>query len=95
MLKQAAVLIVDIVQVSYWRQYEWGLMSKEANRTLVGSVDNALEKNHGLVDVNNLENLWKPRGYAVRLRNKLVRFLPKNKTSSGLKAPLKTYVIIE
>ncbi|KAL0273172.1 UNVERIFIED_CONTAM: hypothetical protein PYX00_005910 [Menopon gallinae] len=66
-------------------------MSKEANRTLVGTVDTAIEKNHGLMDVNNLENLWKPRGHAVRLRNQLVKFLPKSEGSSTLKMPLKKW----
>nr|CAD7259290.1 unnamed protein product [Timema shepardi] len=59
-------------RVSYWRQFEHGMLSKEGVRVLVTAVDVAADKEEQVVDLEVLKNNWKAKGYLVFVRSKLI-----------------------
>nr|CAD7452751.1 unnamed protein product [Timema tahoe] len=59
-------------RVSYWRQFEHGMLSKEGVRVLVTAVDVAADKEEQVVDLEVLKNNWKAKGSLVFVRSKLI-----------------------
>lgn len=79
--------------MSYWRQFEQGLLTKEGNQLLVEAVDNALDKEIKMLDLDGIKNTWKPRGCMVHMRNKLVKMMPKKQAKLETQPPKKRYIL--
>lgn len=80
--------------MSYWRQFEQGVLTKEGNQVLVDAVENALDKDVKLMDIDSIKNTWKPKGCMVYIRNKLVKMMPKKQPKLETQPPEKRYVIL-
>nr|CAD7194386.1 unnamed protein product [Timema douglasi] len=72
MTKEARARVLKAKKVSYWRQFEHGMLSKEGVRVLVTAVDVAADKEEQVVDLEVLKNNWKAKGYLVFVRSKLI-----------------------
>ncbi|CAG2053569.1 unnamed protein product [Timema podura] len=73
MTKEARARVLKAKKVvSYWRQFEHGMLSKEGVRVLVTAVDVAADKEEQVVDLEVLKNNWKAKGSLVFVRSKLI-----------------------
>lgn len=52
-----------MMQTSYWKQFEHGMLSRDATRVLVQATEQAADEATGLVNIENLAKTWKIRGF--------------------------------
>ena len=58
-----------MLQISYWKQFEHGILTREAVRKLVELVDIAADTDNGYVDTDEIRKTWKIKGlYAYLVR---------------------------
>ena len=50
------------MQISYWKQFEHGMLSREAVRKLVELVDIAADEKDELVNIDEIKKTWQIRG---------------------------------
>ena len=48
--------------MSYWKQFEHGMLSREAVRVLVGYTETAADQIEGFVSVQDLKKNWEIKG---------------------------------
>ncbi|XP_067000052.2 sperm-specific sodium:proton exchanger [Anabrus simplex] len=72
MTKEAYLRILKAKKVSYWRQFEHGMLSKEGIRVLVGTVEVAADRDKPVMNVDDLKACWKERGCVMFLRRKII-----------------------
>ena len=51
-------LYVPVWQISYWRQFEHGMISADAVRTLVGSTEVAADMEGAFLSIDELRKSW-------------------------------------
>ena len=57
-------------QISYWKQFEHGMLSREAVRKLNDLVDIATDIPEGHINIEEIKNCWQLKGFF----DNLVRF---------------------
>ncbi|KAK6191717.1 hypothetical protein SNE40_003328 [Patella caerulea] len=72
MTDEAILRLLKAEKLSYWRQFEQGMLSRESVRTLQGFTEVASDKKGAFIDPNDVKSSWKIPKALLRLR-KLVK----------------------
>ncbi|XP_063388340.1 sodium/hydrogen exchanger 10-like [Cydia fagiglandana] len=75
MMREANQRVLKSLKISFWRQYEYGKISKDSVRILVQAVEVAADSDDGWINLDQLGTLWKPKAHAVWLRRRLVHMI--------------------
>ena len=62
---------LQVERISYWRQFEHGMISAEAVRTLVGSTEVAADMEGAFLSIDELRKSWEVRGVFAWMRQRL------------------------
>ncbi|XP_078585490.1 sperm-specific sodium:proton exchanger-like isoform X2 [Branchiostoma floridae x Branchiostoma japonicum] len=71
MAEEARLRTLKAQKVSYWKQFEHGMLNREAVRVLVQATESAADSVGEFVDIEEIKKHWKIKGLLPRLRNKL------------------------
>ncbi|XP_043218270.1 sodium/hydrogen exchanger 10-like isoform X2 [Amphibalanus amphitrite] len=71
MANDARVRYLKTEKISYWRQFEHGMISAEAVRTLVGSTEVAADMEGAFLSIDELRKSWEVRGAFAWMRQRL------------------------
>ncbi|KAI8489565.1 Sodium/hydrogen exchanger 10 [Branchiostoma belcheri] len=71
MAEEARLRTLKAQKVSYWKQFEHGMLNREAVRVLVQATESAADSMGEFVDIEEIKKHWKIKGLLPKLRNKL------------------------
>ncbi|XP_037070931.1 sodium/hydrogen exchanger 10-like isoform X2 [Pollicipes pollicipes] len=71
MANDARVRYLKTEKISYWRQFEHGMISADAVRTLVGSTEVAADMEGAFLSIDELRKSWEVRGVFAWMRQRL------------------------
>ncbi|CAH1258973.1 SLC9C1 [Branchiostoma lanceolatum] len=71
MAEEARLRTLKAQKVSYWKQFEHGMLNREAVRVLVQATESAADSVGEFVDIEEIKKHWKIKGLLPKLRNKL------------------------
>ncbi|XP_038047378.1 sodium/hydrogen exchanger 10-like [Patiria miniata] len=80
MMDEARLRMLKAEQVSYWKQFEHGMLSREAVRMLVGYTETAADQEDGFISVTDLKKNWEIKGIYPYLKLKLEELIRGGKT---------------
>ncbi|XP_022089278.1 sodium/hydrogen exchanger 10-like [Acanthaster planci] len=80
MMDEARLRMLKAEQVSYWKQFEHGMLSREAVRVLVGYTETAADEEGGFISVSDLKKNWEIKGIYPYLKRKLEEIVRGKKT---------------
>ncbi|KAL3276419.1 hypothetical protein HHI36_011804 [Cryptolaemus montrouzieri] len=89
MKREARMRVLKAKKISYARQYESGMLSKEAIAALTHAVETAQNNEDNYLRIENLLKLFKKKMILMRIRNRLMRYFHKKISSRTPKAPRK------
>jgi len=71
MMYEARMRLLKGQKTSYWRQFEQGMLSREAVRKLIEVVDAATDKDEGFIDTADIKKTWKVKKFWTKLKARL------------------------
>ncbi|CAL8091440.1 unnamed protein product [Orchesella dallaii] len=74
MTEEARLRLLKALKVSCWRQYEQGILTKEAVQILVDVLESTEDKKFQMVHTRDFERYWEIDGFFVLLRKKVLPF---------------------
>ncbi|KAJ8298747.1 hypothetical protein KUTeg_022807 [Tegillarca granosa] len=80
MTNEAILRMLKAEKMSYWRQFEQGMLSREAVRKLQDCTDIAADKRGKFIDVDDIKKSWEIPGIYIRLKRIVKRFIGKTPT---------------
>lgn len=86
MLREARLRILKAKKMSYTRQYESGMLSKDGIRILLQAIEVAMDTPDALIELDGLRRYFKRQGFMHYARRKLLVQFFKN-TNSPVKPP--------
>ncbi|XP_074660935.1 sperm-specific sodium:proton exchanger-like [Tubulanus polymorphus] len=84
MEEEARIRLLKAQRTSYWKQFEQGMLSREAVRRLIEMTEEAVDKDKGYMDVTEMKRSWEVRGIYAYLRSRLETWI---KSSSYSQIP--------
>ncbi|XP_013420708.1 sodium/hydrogen exchanger 10 [Lingula anatina] len=82
MVNEARLRMLRAEKVSYWKQFEHGMLSREAVRKLVDQTEHAADHEGGFVDVEEIKKSWQIKGIYPLLKRKLESWILDTKIQS-------------
>ncbi|XP_033119377.1 sodium/hydrogen exchanger 10-like [Anneissia japonica] len=82
MSEEARLRMLKAEKISYWKQFEHGMLSKEATRVLVGCTESAADEHGELIKVDEIKKNWKITGIYPYLKRKLEEWISVKKKES-------------
>ncbi|ESO97538.1 hypothetical protein LOTGIDRAFT_152631 [Lottia gigantea] len=75
MTNEAILRYLKAEKLSYWRQFEQGMVSQEAVRKLQGYTEVASDKSGQFVDLDEIKSSWEVPKSLIKLRKVIVRII--------------------
>lgn len=86
MMFEARMRLLKGQKTSYWRQFEQGMLSREAVRKLIEVVDAASDKEDGFIDTADIKKTWQVKKMWTKLKARLEQW--KKDKFEGIELPV-------
>ncbi|KAK2184523.1 hypothetical protein NP493_262g03041 [Ridgeia piscesae] len=67
MRHEARLRLLKAQKISYWKQFEHGMVSREAVRKLVELVDTAADIKDAFIETEEIKKTWQVKGFLTRV----------------------------
>ncbi|KAL9955551.1 hypothetical protein ACROYT_G036889 [Oculina patagonica] len=71
MTNDGRVRLIKALKVSYWKQFEHGMLSREAVQALINLADTAMDEEEGFIEMDDLQPYWRVPPYLQKVKDKL------------------------
>ncbi|CAH3195691.1 unnamed protein product, partial [Porites evermanni] len=71
MANDGRVRLIKALKVSYWKQFEHGMLSREAVQALINLADTAMDEEESFIEVDDLQPYWRVPPSLQKLKDKL------------------------
>ncbi|KAJ8023281.1 Sodium/hydrogen exchanger 10 [Holothuria leucospilota] len=92
MLEETRLRMLKASKVSYWKQFEHGMLTKEAVRILVGHTESVSDIPYSFLDVDELKKNWEVTGIYPYLKRKLTEMV-KEKRGESIPEPAESHFL--
>ncbi|XP_064635099.1 sperm-specific sodium:proton exchanger-like [Lineus longissimus] len=75
MEEEARLRLLKAQKISYWKQFEHGLLSQEAVRKLIDQTETVADTPGTFINVEELKQTWQVRGIYHKLKTRLERWI--------------------
>ncbi|XP_078538995.1 sperm-specific sodium:proton exchanger-like [Lissotriton helveticus] len=71
MIDEARLRMLKAQVISYWRQYNSGILNRETTRILVGATETYIERKGKFMNIHEVKKCWEDKGIFVALRRRV------------------------
>ncbi|XP_071957219.1 sperm-specific sodium:proton exchanger-like isoform X2 [Antedon mediterranea] len=82
MSEEARLRMLKAERISYWKQFEHGMLSREATRVLVGCTESAADVHDELIKVDEIKKNWQIKGIYPYMKRKFEEWISVKKKES-------------
>ncbi|XP_078538997.1 sperm-specific sodium:proton exchanger-like isoform X2 [Lissotriton helveticus] len=93
MIDEARLRMLKAQLMSFWKQYNTGMLNRETTRILVNATENYVEKKGKFMNIHEVKKCWETKGVFVFLRKKIQTLVYRVKEEIIRPSPIKALKI--
>ncbi|XP_069481503.1 sperm-specific sodium:proton exchanger-like [Ambystoma mexicanum] len=87
MTDEARLRMLKAQVISYWKQYNSGMLNRETTRILVGATETYIDRKGKFMNINEVKKCWEDKGIFVYLRRKVENWVYSSVKEETVKPP--------